>query len=402
MEIRTLLLQIVIICAAARAVGWLFAKLQQPRVVGEILAGILLGPSLLGWLAPQASAFLFPKDGMNPLYFLSQIGLVLFMFQVGSELDVHEVRKMGRAVVLTSNISVLVPFLAGAALAWFLHPRLSNDSVPASTFAIFLGTAMSITAFPVLARILAERNLLRSKVGAIAIACAAVDDLTAWCLLAFLVMKVHAGSGAPLAFTLFGVAIYLLLMLGLIRPLLARIPELKGAAVSADTLALVLLFAFVSAWATDRLGVHALFGAFLAGVILPKNGNWASTLGPKLETVNSVLLLPLFFAFTGLRMSVRLLSGSTLWAYCALITVVAVFGKLSGSVISVRSAGVSWREALSIGVLLNTRGLIELVILNVGLDLGVISPLLFSMMVIMALVTTFMATPVLDLLDRNA
>jgi Kef-type K+ transport system membrane component KefB len=402
MEIRTLLLQIVVICAAARALGWLFAKLHQPRVVGEILAGILLGPSLLGWLAPQASAFLFPKDGMGPLYFLSQIGLVLFMFQVGSELDVHEVRRMGRAVVLTSNISVLVPFLAGAALAWFLHPKLSNDSVPASTFAIFLGTAMSITAFPVLARILAERNMLQSKVGSIAIACAAVDDLTAWCLLAFLMIKVHAGSGAPLAFTLGGVAVYLLIMLGLIRPLLARIPELSGAVVSADTLALVLLFAFLSAWATDRLGVHALFGAFLAGVILPKSSHLASSLVQRLETVNSVLLLPLFFAFTGLRTSVRLLSGGTLWAYCALIIVVAVFGKLSGSVISVRSAGMSWREALSIGVLLNTRGLIELVILNVGLDLGVISPLLFSMMVIMALVTTFMATPVLDLLDRIA
>jgi Kef-type K+ transport system membrane component KefB len=283
-----------------------------------------------------------------------------------------------------------------------LHPKLSNDSVPASTFAIFLGTAMSITAFPVLARILAERNLLQSKVGSIAIACAAVDDLTAWCLLAFLTIKVHAGSGAPLAFTLGGVAVYLLIMLGLIRPLLARIPELRGAVVSADTLALVLLFAFLSAWATDRLGVHALFGAFLAGVILPKNSNLASSFVQKLETVNSVLLLPLFFAFTGLRTSVRLLSGGTLWAYCALIIVVAVFGKLSGSVISVRRAGVSWREALSIGVLLNTRGLIELIILNVGLDLGVISPLLFSMMVIMALATTFMATPVLDLLDRIA
>jgi K+:H+ antiporter len=402
MEIRTLLLQIVVICTAARALGWLFAKLHQPRVVGEILAGILLGPSLLGWLAPHASAFLFPKNGMNPLYFLSQVGLILFMFQVGSELDVHEVRKMGRAVVLTSNISVLVPFLAGAGLALFLHPRLSNDSVPVSTFAIFLGTAMSITAFPVLARILAERNLMQSRVGSIAIACAAVDDLTAWCLLAFLVIRVHAGSGAPLAFILFKAGIYLLIMLGLIRPLLARIAKAKVAPVSADTLALVLLFAFLSAWATDRLGVHALFGAFLAGVVLPKSGDWASSLGQKLETVNSVLLLPLFFAFTGLRMSVRLLSGSTLWGYCLLIIVVAVFGKLSGSVLSVRSAGVSWREAVSIGVLLNTRGLVELVILNVGLDLGVISPLLFSMMVIMALVTTFMATPVLDLLDRKA
>jgi Kef-type K+ transport system membrane component KefB len=394
------LLQIVVICGAARALGWLFAKVHQPRVVGEILAGILLGPSLLGWLAPSVSAFLFPAEGLGPLYFLSQVGLVLFMFQVGSELDVSEVRKMGHAVVLTSNISVLVPFLAGAALALFLHPRLSNETVPVSVFAIFLGTAMSITAFPVLARILAERDLLQSRVGSIAIACAAVDDVTAWCLLAFLVIKVRAGTGAPLLFTLGGVAIYAAFMLGVVRPVLSRIPAFKRSEVSAETLALVLLFAFLSAWATDRLGVHALFGSFLAGVTLPKSANLNYGLVQKLETVNTVLLLPLFFAFTGLKASVRLLTGRTLWAYCALIIVVAVLGKLFGSVISVRSAGVSWQEAFSIAVLLNTRGLIELVILNVGLDLGVISPLLFSMMVIMALVTTFMATPVLDLLDR--
>jgi Kef-type K+ transport system membrane component KefB len=400
-EFRTLLLQIVVICGAARAIGWVFAKLHQPRVLGEILAGILLGPSLLGWLAPSASAFLFPIDGLGPLFFLSQIGLVLFMFQVGTELDVREVRKMGRAVVLTSNVSVLVPFLLGAALALFLYPRLSSPTVPASTFAIFLGTAMSITAFPVLARILAERDLLQTRVGSIALACAAVDDVTAWCLLAFLVIKVHAGAGAPLLLTLVGVAIYIASMIGVVRPLLARAPALKGPAISADTLALILLFAFFSAWTTDCLGVHALFGAFLAGVILPKSANLATTLVQKLEAVNTVLLLPLFFAFTGLRTSVRLLSGGTLWAYCVLIILVAVLGKLIGSVVSVRSAGVSWHEALSIGVLLNTRGLIELIILNVGLDLGVISPLLFSMMVIMALVTTFMATPILDLLDRT-
>lgn len=375
--------------------------MHQPRVVGEILAGILLGPSFLGWLAPSFSAFLFPSDGLAPLYFISQIGLVLFMFQVGLELDLNEVRRMGRAVVLTSNISVLVPFLAGAALALFLHPRLSNATVPVSTFAIFLGTAMSITAFPVLARILPERNLLQSRVGSIAISCAAVDDVTAWCLLAFLVMKVHTGAGAPVLFTLVGVAIYAVLMIGVVRPLLARTPAFQIEVVSADTLALVLLFAFLSAWMTDRLGVHALFGAFLAGVILPKSANLARSVVEKLETVNTVLLLPLFFAFTGLRMSVRLLTGHTLWFYCALIIAVAVLGKLTGSVISVRSAGVSWREAFSIGVLMNTRGLVELVILNVGLELGVISPLLFSMMVIMALVTTFMTTPILDLLDRG-
>jgi Kef-type K+ transport system membrane component KefB len=396
-ELRTLLLQIVVVCTAARAMGWLFAKLRQPRVIGEMVAGLLLGPSLFGWLAPAASASLFPPQGLGPLYSLSQVGLLLFMFQVGLELDLQKLRKMGRAVVLTSNISILVPFLAGACLALFLYPRLSSASVPVSVFALFMGTAMSITAFPVLARILTERNLLHSKVGSIAISCAAVDDITAWCLLAALIVKVRSGAGTSLLVTLGGLFAYVGVMTLVVRPLLSRSAAFRKTASSANTLAFVLLFAFLSAWVTEKIGIHALFGAFFAGAILPASEDLARNVVNKLETVTTVLLLPLFFAFTGLRTSVKLLNGSNLWFYCGLIILVSVAGKLLGSVLPLRSTGIGWREAFAVGVLMNTRGLIELVILNVGFELGIISPTLFSMMVIMALVTTFMTSPLLDL-----
>ena len=261
---------------------------------------------------------------------------------------------------------------------------------------------MSITAFPVLARILSERNLLQSKVGSIAISCAAVDDVTAWCLLALLIVKIRAGAGTPLWVTLGGLVVYVAVMILVVRPFLARSPAFQRSTISPDALAWILLFAFLSAWVTDRIGIHALFGAFFAGAIIPASEGVVRSVVSKLETVSTVLLLPLFFAFTGLRTSVRLLSGSHLWFYCGLIIVVAVAGKLLGCLISVRSAGIGWREAFSVGVLMNTRGLVELVILNVGLELGVISPTLFSMMVIMALVTTCMTAPLLDLSLREA
>jgi Kef-type K+ transport system membrane component KefB len=365
-------------------------------VVGEILAGILLGPSLLGWLAPSAFASLFPPNRLVPLYFLSQIGLLLFMFTVGLELDVHALRKLGPAVVLTSNVSILAPLVAGAGLAVYLHSRLSSAGVSVPVFAFFIGTAMSITAFPVLARILAERDLLQTKVGMVAISCAAVDDITAWCLLALLIAKVRSGAGPPLWLTLAGLGGYFMLMVWVVRPLLVRLDTFRQN-VSRETLAFTLFFVFLSAWTTERIGIHALFGAFFAGVILPKSENLARSMNNKLEMVTSVFLLPLFFALTGLRTSIHLLNGARPWFYCALIILVAILGKLLGCAISARVSGMAWRDALSVGILMNTRGLIELVILNVGLDLGVITPTLFSMMVIMALVTTFMTTPLLRL-----
>lgn len=401
-ELKTLILQIVIVCSVARALGWLFARLHQPRVVGEIVAGILIGPSLFGWLAPSLMARLFPPQELGALYSLSQVGLLLFMFQVGLELDVGKLRRMGRAVALMSNVSIILPFAAGAALAVFLHGRLGDPSVPVVVFALFMGTAMSVTAVPVLARILTERGMMRSRVGSVAISCAAVDDITAWCLLALLTAMVRTGAGTPLWFTLGGLGIYVVLMLAVVRPLLARSGAFEGEKTSTDALVFAVMLAFLSAWATEWLGVHALFGAFFAGAILPRGEALTHGVVVRLKFVNTVLLLPLFFAFTGLRMSVGLLDGGALWLYAALILVVAVGGKLLGCVASGRLSGMSWRDSFSVGLLMNTRGLVELVILNVGLDLGVISPTVFSMMVLMALATTFMTTPLLDLLGDGS
>jgi Kef-type K+ transport system membrane component KefB len=398
-HLSTLLLQVAVILAAARLVGWVFRKIHQPQVIGEMLAGILLGPSLLGWAAPSVSAFIFPPQSLGFLSALSQIGLVLFMFLVGLEFDWRGLRKQGHTALVTSHASIVAPFLLGTALALFLYPRLSDESVTFTNFALFMGIAMSITAFPVLARILSERQMLRSKVGNLTIACAAVDDVTGWCILAGVVLLVRASSGPlPLWLTLAGTAAFVVVMVFLVRPLLRRILQAfkREHGISPDTMAVIFLLVLVSGLTTEVLGIHALFGAFFAGVILPREYSLVEALGEKIESVSTVLLLPLFFAFTGLRTTVGLVSGGIMWSYVALIILVAVTGKFGGSAIAARITGMNWREASTVGILMNTRGLMELVVLNIGLDIGVLSPALFTMMVLMALVTTFMTSPLLQ------
>jgi Kef-type K+ transport system membrane component KefB len=400
-HLSLLLAQIVVILLVTRGVGFLFAQAGQPRVVGEMTAGLLLGPSLLGFIAPVFSVSLFPAAGLAHLGSLSQIGLVLFMFLIGAELDIGELRRRGRTAVLVSNVGIALPFLLGAALAFVTHRDLSPRGVPPGHFALFVGTAMSVTAFPVLARILAESKLIGTRVGTVAIACAAVDDVAAWGLLAGVVLLVRTPSGgAPLGWTVAGVAAFVLFMIAVVRPLLARSRwiERERNALSQDRLATLVVLAFASAWVTERLGLHSVFGAFLMGCVLPRDRRLARALADSLEGA-IVLLLPLFFALTGLRTSVRLLNGAWLWLLCLLILLVAVTGKFGGATLAARFTGLPWREAAALGVLMNTRGLMELVILNVGLEVGVISPVLFSMMVIMALVTTFMTTPALGWLD---
>ncbi len=397
-DLRTLLLQVTVICGAARGLGWCCHRFRQPRVVGEILAGILLGPSLLGWLLPTASSTLFPVSSLGVLSALSQIGLLFFMFHVGLALDTSQLRRSGRAVLLTSQVSILVPLLAGGGLALFLHDRLSAGVSPMS-FALFMGTAMSITAFPVLARLLAERDLLHTRIGVIALSAAAVDDITAWLLLALLIAMVRSPAELPPSLVSVGLSGYVLVMLAVVRPLLARTRMARSSSIHRDGLALVLLFMMFSSWVTERIGIHSLFGAFFAGVIRPKNEALVRDVGERIEPLTTAILLPLFFAYTGLRTDVGALNSLAAWLDCALIVVVAVLGKLGSCAVAVRAAGASWREAFAVGVLMNTRGLIELVILNVGLDLGVIRRPLFSIMVVMALVTTFMASPLLQLIS---
>ncbi|HSU16455.1 cation:proton antiporter [Longimicrobium sp.] len=395
-----LLVQIAVVVVAARAVGLLFRRIAQPQVMGEMVAGILLGPSLLGWLAPGVSASLFPAESLGFLSSISQVGLLVFMFLVGLEMDPRLLRGRGYTALVTSHASITIPFFLGSLLALHLYPRLSDGSVTFTGFALFMGAAMSVTAFPVLARILTERDLLRTRVGAVALACAAVDDVTAWCILAGVVALVRAGhAGLPWWGTALGSAAFVAAMIFVARPLLARLERRyeRDGRVTQDVLAIVLLVTLASAWTTEALGIHALFGAFLAGAVMPKGEGFVHALTGKLEDVTVVLLLPLFFAFTGLRTRIGLVEGAEMWGFCGLIVLVAVAGKLGGGAVAARMTGMRWREAGAIGTLMNTRGLMELVILNIGLDIGVISPAVFAMMVLMALATTFMTSPLLEL-----
>jgi Kef-type K+ transport system membrane component KefB len=397
---KLLILQIGLILIAARLIGWLFNKLHQPRVVGEMFAGILLGPSLLGRLAPDLSAAIFPPASLGNLNALSQIGLLLFMFLVGMEIDLKQLRTLGRAALITSHVSIIVPFILGFLLAIYLYPRLSDQGVHFTGFALFMGSAMSVTAFPVLARILTERNMLRTSVGAVAITCAAVDDVTAWCILAGIIVIVRAPSQElPVWLIVIGLSAFILIMLFVVRRGLRRLSALyeRRGSLTHESIALILLLVLASGWLTEFLGVHALFGAFLAGVAMPRHHELLQELSQKFESLVVVLLLPLYFALTGLRSSIFLITGSEMWVYCAAIILLAVVGKLGGSMVSARLNGMPWREAAAVGILMNTRGLVELVILNIGLDLGILSPSLFSMMVLMALVTTLMTTPLLRL-----
>ena len=393
-----LLLQIAVVLVAARLLGALCRQIHQPQVVGEMIAGIALGPSLLGWLAPGVSAVLFPAESLPSLHVLSQVGLILFMFLVGLELDPKLLRGQGETALVTSHTSIVVPYLLGSGLALYLYPRLSDASVTFTEFALFMGAAMSVTAFPVLARILTERNLLRTKVGAVTIACAAVDDVTAWCILAGVVALVRATGPEGVLVTLGGTFAYVLAMVFLGRPLLRRLEayyESRGR-LTPDVFAVVLLALLASAFTTEALGIHALFGAFLLGAVMPKEKGFVRDVTERMEWLTVVLLLPLFFAYTGLRTQVGLIDEPALFVDAALVLGVAVLGKFGGSALAARVTGLSWREAGALGTLMNTRGLMELVILTIGLDLGVISPALFVMMVLMALVTTFMTTPILE------
>jgi Kef-type K+ transport system membrane component KefB len=398
LDLFKLVLQISVILALCRIVGTIFRKIGQPRVVGEMFAGILLGPSLLGWMAPGISAYLFPASSLGFLNALSQIGVVVFMFLVGLGINPQELKEHGHAAVLTSHVSITAPFVLAAFLALYLYPRLSDDSVAFTSFALFMGAAMSITAFPVLARILAERDLLGSRLGTVAIACAAVDDVTGWCILAYIVVLIRtAHSSTSIWVTIGGIVAFALIMIYGVSHLLRHFETVyrERGHLSENLLALMLLLVLVSALCTEWLGIHLLFGSFLMGAIMPKEQRFVRYVLDRFETITVTLLLPLFFAFTGLRTDIGLVKGQEMWIYCGLIILVATVGKLGGSMVASWLSGMPVREAAGLGTLMNTRGLMELVILNIGLDIKVISPALFSMMVLMALFTTFMTTPVL-------
>ena len=395
------MLALALVIASARALGALFRLVHQPPVIGEMIAGIMLGPSLLGKFAPGFAAYLLPQSIAPLLNVISQFGIILYMFLVGLELDVSALKDRARSTIMISHASIVVPFLLGAMLALLLYPYLSNSSVSFTAFSLFLGVSMSVTAFPVLARILTDRGIHKTKMGMLTLACAAIDDVTAWCLLAFVVsVTAHAGSATR---TLFMAMVYIAVMLVVVRPLVIRVThwmDSKGR-MTQGILATVLLGILFSSLATESIGIHSIFGAFVLGAVIPNRSKLARELTAKLEDFVIVFLLPAFFAFTGLRTQIGLVNGTRDWIFCALIILVASAGKFGGSALAARWSGLSWRESSALGILMNTRGLMELIVLNIGLELGVISPTLFAMLVIMALVTTMATTPVLQFISRR-
>lgn len=400
--LAVLLLQIVVIILVARLFGWICNKIGQPTVIGEIIAGIVLGPSLLGVYFPEISAFVFPVESLGNIQFLSQIGLILFMFVVGMEIDLGVLKSKANDAVVISHASIILPFALGMGLAYFIYEHFSPEGVHFSAFALFLGIAMSITAFPVLARIVQERGINKTRLGTVVITCAAADDITAWCLLAVVIAIVKAGSFISALYTIALAIVYVFVMIKIVRPFLKRIGDLHSSPenLSKPIVALFFLTIILSSYMTEVIGIHALFGAFMAGAIMPENPKFRNIFIEKVEDIALVLLLPLFFVYTGLRTQIGLLNEPYLWGVTLLIIAVAVIGKFIGSAIAAKFVGQSWKNSLVIGALMNTRGLMELVVLNIGYDLGVLNAEIFAMMVIMALVTTFMTGPALDLFER--
>lgn len=390
--------QIIVIILVTRVFGWICRKLRQPVVIGEILAGILLGPSLVGYYWPEFTAKLFPAESLGNLHILAQIGLVLFMFMVGMEVDFGSLKQKAKNALIISHTGIAFSFTLGMILAWSLYTRFAPPGVPFNSFALFLGISVSITAFPVLARIMQERGMHKTPLGLFVITCAAVDDITAWSLLAIVIAIVKAGSFVSAVPTILFSVLYVFLMLKVVRPFLSRIGELHASRenLTKPIVALFFLVLMLSAFTTEFIGIHAIFGGFMAGAIMPDNARFRNIFIEKVEDVSMVLFLPLFFVYTGLRTEITLLNDPGLWRITGLIIFTAIIGKFFGAMMASRFSGQSWKNSVTIGTLMNSRGLVELVVLNIGYDLGVLSSEIFAMLVIMALVTTFMTAPVLD------
>jgi len=396
------LLQIIIIISLSRLFSFLMRLAGQPAVVGEIIAGIFLGPSILGAFFPLVWSSVFPIASLPNLHAMSTIGLSLFMFIIGLDLDISMLNKRIQTALFVSHASIFVPFFMGVLLAYHLYSDFAPGGVSFLTFGLFMGVSMSITAFPVLARIIQERGLSRTPLGVMAITCAATDDITAWCILAVVIAIAKAGNMGAAFFTLILAGGYVLVMFKLVKPLMLRLSSKfsdSTGQVTRPFIAISILLLLVSAYMAEIIGIHALFGAFLAGVTIPADQRIRDTLRQKIEDVSLLLFLPIFFAFTGLRTQIGLLVSDGLWSICILVLFVAVAGKIIGTVTAAKLMNQSWKNSFALGALMNTRGLMELVVLNIGYDLGVISPEIFVVLVIMAVSTTLMTGPLLNLID---
>ena len=396
------LLQIIIIIALSRVFSFLMKQVGQPAVIGEILAGIFLGPSLLGTLFPEAWAATFPLSSISNLHSISTIGLSLFMFIIGIDLDVSMLNKRIQTALFVSHASILFPFLLGTLLSFQLYSGFAQGGTSFLTFSLFMGVSMSITAFPVLARIIQERGLSRTPLGVMAITCAATDDITAWCILAVVIAIAKAGDLSSVFFTLVLASGYVYFMFKVTRPTLLKISRKmkENGQIRRPFIAIAILTLLSSAFIAEIIGIHALFGAFLAGVTMPQDVKIRETLRNKIEDVSLLMFLPIFFAYTGLKTQIGLLMTDGLWKVCALVIFCAVVGKVFGTLFAARLMGQSWKNSFSLGALMNTRGLMELVVVNIGYDLGIITPGMFVVLVLMAISTTLMTGPLLNLIEK--
>lgn len=397
-----LLIQIIAVLLMVRLFGFLFKHIGQPGVIGEIVAGIVLGPSVLGYFFPDVFQALFPPESLTNLELLSQVGLVLFMFVIGMELDFSVLKNKINETLVISHAGILVPFFLGIVASYWIYEEYAAAQTAFLPFALFIGISMSITAFPVLARIIQERNMTKTSLGTLAIASAANDDVTAWCLLAVVIAIAKAGTFASALYAIGLTALYIIIMFMVVRPFLKKVGEVYAnqEVINKTFVALILLILIISSTLTEIIGIHALFGAFMAGVVMPPSIGFRKVMMEKVEDIALVFFLPLFFAFTGLRTEIGLINSPALWGVCLLLITVAVAGKLGGCAVAVRLVGESWKDSFTIGTLMNTRGLMELVALNIGYEMGVLPPSIFVILVIMALVTTFMTTPLLHLVER--
>ncbi len=387
-----LLLAWAVIIGVAQGLGFIFKYFRQPLVMGEVIGGILLGPSFLGLCFPQAKAFIFPFAVVPWIGGIAQVGIVFYMFLIGLDHDGADWRRNGKSTMAISLASIIPPFLLGLAFAVLADATLAGPKVNRAHYALFVGVSLSVTAFPVLARILTDTGLRPTPMGHLSLACAAINDVAAWCLLAVVISLAQARTTDGV-YTLIGVAFYLATMLWVVRPILKKIRF--------DGYIVLLILMTVSAGLTNLIGIHAIFGAFLLGAIVPRANTPGGGSFERLETLVRVFLLPAFFAFTGMRTQINLLDSPQDWLLCLMVIALATAGKLGGTAIAAKLSGLRWRAALTLGVLMNTRGLVELIVLNAGYEMNLISAKLFAMLVVMALVTTLMTCPLLQGLRRR-
>ncbi len=399
-----LFFQVALILAACRLVGMVARHFGQPQVVAEMITGVLLGPSLLGLFFPEVSARFFPPDAMKVLYPLSQFGLAAYMFVVGLELRVDIVGRRMHTAAIVSLAGMVAPFLLGATLAWWFFERAPffNERTTLLQACVFTGASLCITAFPMLARILVHKKLTGTTMGTVSLGAGALDDVAAWCLLA-LVLSAFDGDFSHAFRSIGGGAAYVATVFSVIRPLVARWAqgsERRGSVTDAE-FSVYLIFMALGAWFTDLIGLHAVFGAFTMGAAMPR-GVVAKALVERIQPFSVAVLLPFFFTYSGLNTQIGLLNTWELWGAAALVLLAAIAGKGGACWLAARASGLSNAEAMGIGTLMNARGLMELIIINIGLQRGIITPQLFAVLVIMAIVTTLMASPVFDWVMRKS